>query len=160
MTALAAFMASQMPSARADSSRPATSSTAPSPEFAPKEAKLEDKCQGGTHGNLTYQELLDTQLQYVSWVLKTSKDQYPGNWGVAMKQLAFNLKRFARINEEGLVETFVPAQSRQSGHLPDHRKIASAINTLLTEDEEMLMMVGHNAVRSSGFANRISSTER
>ena len=120
-------------------------------KFAPKEARLEDKCQGGTHGNPTYQELLDTQIQYVSWVLKASKDQYPGNWGVAMKQLACNLKRFARINEEGLVETFVTVRNRQLGYLPDHHKVALAINALLTEDEETLLMVGRNAVQSGNL---------
>ena len=68
-----------------------------------------------------------------------------------MKQLACNLKRFARINEEGLVETFVAVRARQLGHLPDHHKVALAINTLLTEDEEILLMVGRNAVQSGNL---------
>ena len=68
-----------------------------------------------------------------------------------MKQPAFNLKRFARINEEGLAETLVAARTRQSGYLPDRHKVALAINTLLTDDEEILLMAGRNAVQSGNL---------
>ena len=151
MTALVAFMATQPQPACAESSRPTSSTSAATLEFAPKEASLRDKCQGGAHGNLTYQELLDTQLQYVSWVLKASKDAYPGNWGVATKQLAFNLQRVARINEEGLEETMTAVRTRQLGFPPDQQKVAAAIATLLSESEDTLLTVGRNAVQAGNL---------